>query len=417
MPRIFTPLRGRPMALLWSGLSLSAIGDQLYAVALTWIAVGVLGARAGYLAALQSGVVLLAVLGVGRWADRWDARTSMIGADLARAAILVVIVAAWMASGAVGVPQLAAAVIVLALGQAIFRPALQTLLPRLVEERALLPAANALLDATERSARLLGPGLIGLLAGLIPVMHFLSLDALSFLASALAVVLIGRRYSNTPPQARAAEPVLANIVRGVRATLAHRLLGFVFLTCGLINGAWYAAFYLVVPILIRRLGVTGPGHSGMAAFGLVISAYGLTNLAANLVIGSRPMPTRPQRQMFGGDLLMGIAILLLIAAARLPAGWILPGLMAAAALGAISGPMGDIPVAVLRQTRLDPADVAAAMRAYMAMANGGLLIAMLAVPSLISAFGLAAVLALCAGVFLVTAAVGLARFAGWVELA
>lgn len=64
------------MALLWGGLSLSAIGDQLYTVALTWIAVSVLGANAGYLTALQAGIVLLAVLGIGRWADRWDSRSS-----------------------------------------------------------------------------------------------------------------------------------------------------------------------------------------------------------------------------------------------------------------------------------------------------------------------------------------------------
>jgi MFS transporter, DHA3 family, macrolide efflux protein len=44
---ILRPLRGRSMALLWGGLSLSAVGDQLYAVALTWIAVGVLGSNAG----------------------------------------------------------------------------------------------------------------------------------------------------------------------------------------------------------------------------------------------------------------------------------------------------------------------------------------------------------------------------------
>ena len=415
MSRIFRPLRGRPMALLWGGLSLSAVGDQLYSVALMWIAVGVLGAKAGYLAALQSGVVLLAVLGVGRWADRWDARVSMIGADLCRAAVLLAVVAAWMGTGSVGVPQLAAAIVVLAFGQSVFQPALQTVLPRLVEDRKLLPAANALLDATDRSARLLGPGLIGLLGGLIPVMHFLTLDAASFLASAAAVGLIGGRYSARPAPPRAVEAVLANIRRGVRTTLDHKLLGFVLLTAGLINGAWYAAFYLALPILIREMGVTGPGGSGMAAFGLVISAYGFTNLGATLALGSRAMPTRPQRQMFGGSLLMGIAILLLAAAARLPAGWVLPGLMAAAALGAVSGPMKDIPVAVLRQTRLDPADMGAAMRAYMAMASAGTLASMLAVPSLVAALGAPAVLALCASVFLVSGAAGLWRFAGWVE--
>jgi hypothetical protein len=89
--------------------------------------------------------------------------------------------------------------------------------------------------------------------------------------------------------------------------------------------------------------------------------------------------------------------------------------MAAAALGAISGPMKDIPVAVLRQTRLDPTDMGAAMRAYMAMANAGALAAMLAAPSLVAGLGVPTVLALCSLVFLVTGVAGLWRFAGWVE--
>ena len=59
------------MALLWGGLSFSAVGDQLYAVALTWIAVGVLGSNAGYLSALQAFIALLEVLFIGAWADRW----------------------------------------------------------------------------------------------------------------------------------------------------------------------------------------------------------------------------------------------------------------------------------------------------------------------------------------------------------
>ena len=53
-------------------MSLSAVGDQLYAVALTWIAVGVLGSNAGYLGALQAFMALLAVLFIGVWADRLE---------------------------------------------------------------------------------------------------------------------------------------------------------------------------------------------------------------------------------------------------------------------------------------------------------------------------------------------------------
>ena len=415
MAHIFSPLRGRPMVLLWSGLSLSAIGDQLYSVALTWIAVGVMGTNAGYLTALQAGVVLLVVLGIGRWADRWRSRASMIGADLCRAAILLTVVLTWMATGVISVLQLAGAVVVLAIGQSVFQPALQTILPRLIEDKSLLPAANGLLDATDRSARLLGPGLIGLVGGLIPVMHFLTLDAASFLASAAAVALIGKQRSEPARKLRAAEPVLANVGRGIRALNSHKLLGFMFQTGGLMSAAWYTAFYLALPLLIRQHDITGPGGSGVAAFGLVISAYGCTNLAATLVFGSRAMPVRPQGQMFGGSLLMGGAILLLALATRLPINWILPGLMAAAALGAAGGPMKDIPVAVLRQTRLSQDDIGAALRAYMAVTNAGILAAMLLVPSLVGAIGVLTVLIACGVSYLVIGLVGLRQFADWTE--
>ena len=41
--RLFRPLRRAEIALLWGGQTLSALGDQLYGVALSWIAVEEIG--------------------------------------------------------------------------------------------------------------------------------------------------------------------------------------------------------------------------------------------------------------------------------------------------------------------------------------------------------------------------------------
>ncbi len=409
--RIFHPLRSPPTALLWGGMSLSALGDLLYAVALTWIAVGVLGSRSGYLSALSAFVLLLGVLGIGRWADRWEPRQSMVAADLVRAATLAMVVGAWLVSGGPSAMGLVVAVIVLALGQAVFQPALQAVLPGVVADPALLPAANGLLDTTDRSARLLGPGLVGLVAGIVPLVHFLTLDALSFLVSAGALMLVGRfrpAASAKPSDIPRREPLWASIWRGVAALRSHAVLSYVFSTKGVINGAWFAVFYLALPLMIDQRGVLGPGGTGLGAYGLVISAYGCTNLLATLVFGSRVMPRRPQFQMLGGTALVGFGIVLLGFAALLPPGLILPGLMAAAALGAIGGPMSDIPVAVLRQTRLRATDVAAAMRAYIAMNSVGTLAAMLLAPSVIGVVGILPVIVGCGGVL-----IGLGGFGAW----
>ncbi len=414
--RLFQPLRTRAILLLWGGQSLSAIGDQLYIVALSWIAVGVFGSRAGYLTALQALVLLVAALGVGRWADRWSALRSLIGADLVRASILLAVVAVWAASGGPGAVPLIIAVIVLAAGQAVFQPAVQTALPALIEPR-LLPATNGLMDTTDRSARLLGPGLIALLAGIVPVMHFLTIDALSFLISATAVMLIHRGRRKVARPQRIQESAWRSIQRGARAMASHPLLGFVLRSTALVNGTFYAAFYLSLPLTIERLGIQGPGGSGLGAYGLVIASYGCTNLASTLVLGGRAMPARPQFQMFSGSVLVGLGTIGLGLAALLPPAWRLPGMAAMAAFGAIGGPMKDIPVAVLRQTRLPASDMAAGMRVYIAANSAGALTAMLLTPSLLGAFGTVPVIIASGALMAGTAAIGLIRHAGWAETA
>jgi MFS transporter, DHA3 family, macrolide efflux protein len=416
--RILRPLRGRSMALLWGGLSLSAIGDQLYAVALTWIAVGVLGPNAGYLSALQAFIGLLAVLFIGIWADRWEQLRSMIAADLVSAAVLLGVVSVALVSRGPGVTGLVCAIVVLALGQAVFRPALQSVLPSVVAETRLLPAANGLLDATGRIARLLGPGLVALLVSAVPVIHFLTLDAFTFLASAAALSLIRRRQpAELHPSGRIVPgSVWRGILRGYRATSGHALLGYYLAVSGPLNGAWYAVFYLCLPLMITSAGLgSSGGRTGLGSYGLVLAAYGCGNLASTVFLGGRTLPARPQFQMLAGNIQCGCGILLLAAANFLPAEWRLTGFAVAAAITAMGGPMQDIPTAVLRQTRLAPADRAAAMRSYMAMVGLGILVAMLLTPAAVTVFGMTRVIVACGAVYLCVAAIGLARFAGWRE--
>ena len=409
--RIFHPLRRAPVLLLWAGLSLSALGDQLYAVALTWVAVDVFGSGAGYLAAVQAFVALVAVLGIGGWADRWDQLRGMIGADLSRAVVLLGVVGVWEASGGPGGVPLTVAIVVLAVANAVFQPAMQALLPSLVGDARLLASANGLLDATNRSARLLGPGMVALLAGILPVVHFFTLDAVSFVASALALGLIGRLRPDLPraPVAGVREPMWFGMARGWQAMRAHPLLGYVLATAGPIYGVWYAVLFLGVPLLLDHHG------SGLTSYGTVLSAYGCTNLAATLFYGGREVPDRPQFQMFGGTVLTGAGLGLMGVAGWLPDPMFLPALAGAAALSAIGGPMRDIPLAVMRQTRLRPADVPAGMRAYMAASGAGLLVVMLLAPVAVTLGGTVAVILACGAVYLAIGVVGLVRFAGWTE--
>ena len=401
-PLLLRPLAVRRVSLLWGGLTLSAVGDQFYAVALVWVAVSAFGPAAGYLTALQAACGLLAALLVGRWADGWDQCRALLGADLVRASALLLLVAWWLAAGGPPPAALALAILVLALAEAVFDPALAATLPVLLPDQHLLPAANALFDTTDRSARLVGPGLVALLAASVPVVHFFTLDAASFLLSAAAVLALGRARV---PASRAATSLRAGIGHGFAVVQRHRLLWTILLCKNGAGSFWYVAYFLALPLAIEQAHITGPGSTGLGAYGLVISAYGCTNLLSTLVVGSRPLPAHPGRMVFIGCAITGLGT------AGLAIGVVtgLPMLMAAAAFGALGGPMGDIPAAVLRQTELAPGDIAAATRAFMVVRFGGTLLGMLAAPAMAKWAGAVTLLLICGAVPVASAGVGLAK--------
>ncbi len=408
LPRALRPLRHPALACLWAGLATSAIGDQLFMVALSWVAVQVLGERAGYLTALQPAAVLVVAMLAGRWADRMLPRRLMIAADLGRALALTVLLLAWLAAGRPPAWTLVLAVLALAAGQALFRPALQAMLPPLAGDPALLPAANGLLETTDRMARLVGPGLVGVLAALVPLVHYVTADIATFLVSALAIAATVRLRPLPAPPPHPPQDWVAGMLRGFRAMRSRPMLGFTLLTAAPGAGIWYAIMFLAVPLLL-----TGPGRPGIAGFGLVMASYGSTNLLGALAIGGTSLPRFPGRMVFAADLVLGGGLGVLgLSALLLPPRWMLAGMCAGAAIGAVGGPMSDIPVAVLRQTRLDGADQAAAMRATLVMWNLGTLVALAGSPALFAAVGVAPSVIAGSVVIVACGVAGLLRHAG-----
>ena len=415
--RLLAPFRMPGFAVLWSGLSLSVIGDQLFAVVFSWIAIKAFGGNAGYILALQSLTLFCATVAIGHWADTRDQRHCMIAADIARAVVLLFVVIMWSVADEPSPWLLIVALIGLGVGEAAFRPALQGVIPELIPEKPLLPAANGLLDATGRAARFIGPAMIGPLTTVLPIRHVLSVDAASFMLSALAVLSLGgleaAGAARRAPRPRRKDSFLGGVARGFRATRCHPPLHYTLATYGLLNAAWNTVYYLALPMLIMSRDVKGPGDTGLGALGIIIAVYGASNLLSTLVFGARTLPHRPQWPIFGGSIVIGTGLLLLAPVGLLPDPWLLPAYVCVAAMTAIGGPMKDIPFAVLRQTCLAPEDIPAAMRAYLIIHSTGMFLGWMLMPALIAAIGATGVVILCG---LATAGVGLigmALYADW----
>jgi MFS transporter, DHA3 family, macrolide efflux protein len=395
---ILRPLADRRIAAVWGGVVASAAGDEFYNVAVVWLAIGLLGAGAGYLVACQCVAVMLAGLFAGIWVEHWDRRRTMIGVDLMRAAVCMIpVVAASFFHPSVWF--LVPVIVVISGAKAIFDPALQASLPSLASDRQLFQATNGLFDATRRIARVTGPGIIAIVGGAIPIVHFFTIDAVSFLLSAAAVALVLR---SVPRQARPAPAggIRARVWQGVsggfRAVRCHPLMRLALAAHGVASGAWYLAVILCVALKVKtelNLDVT--------AYGMVIAAYGVGNLVATVAVASLRI-NQQGLVMFSGRIVAAIGYLGLGTADSVEE------MMAWAALAAAGAPISNIPFLNILQADFAPDDIARVYRLRMIVEWGSIAAALVVSPMLINAIGTSRVIELAG------AAVGLVGIVGMV---
>ena len=397
---------------MWAGLSVASLGDQVCAVVLSWTGAALLGTASGYLAATQAmGMVLVALLS-GAWADRVEHRRMMIIADLLRGATLAAIAAVWAWSGGPVAWTLFAGAFLMMAGIALYRPAMQTVVPGIVARAADLPATNALIDTSERLARLLGPTIVGMASAAVSLSAFVACAAVGFAVSAGSTWAIIRAAPER--LAAASRPgIVKAVTTGFAVLRPQPLLWFMLWVNMVINGAWFGAFFVGLPLIVERSGVVVPGGGGggLAVYGLVMAGYGGANLLSTLMMGSLGVRGMSGRMIFCGNFLLGGGIVVLGVAGHCVQGPLLFALLfAGAAISAAGGPMQDITVATLRQIQVPRRDMGAAVRAFMLVNQTGSLLAMLAAPSAFEAIGIAPAVVVCGVAIIGVGLVGMRRF-------
>lgn len=381
--RILKPLRDRRVALLFSGQILSCVGDEVYGVAIVWFAVSLIGEKAGYLAALQAGAVFTFSFFGGIWADRWDQQKTLIWTDTIRGiAVLVPVVLSHFMPISLG--MLIPVVIIESSLTGLFSPAMSALVPELVEERSLLNATNALMVATTRLGRVIGPGFVALFGTWLPLIHLFTLDAITFFTSAFSIRKIGPIKQSIPERSKHPwQQIKEGIFSGVGHILSDPKIKFAALTGILSTPTWHLVMPLSMGLLIHE---RMPENYG--AFGLFISAYGVGNVIGNIWAGSVEIK-RPELVLFLGRFIAGIGFILMAFAPNLPL------LLLTAGIAASGGPSADLGFIMLVQNRYRGIQAARVFRFHMAYTQFMILIAFALSPILFKTVGVAAVIGWC----------------------
>jgi MFS family permease len=361
---ILAPLAGRDFRLVWFGESVSLLGDQFHMVALSVLVLGMTGSGLALgaivvAAAIPRGVFML--LG-GVLSDRVSPRDLALASNLLRA-VLTTVVAGLVLGAGVQVWHLALVGILFGTVDAVFLPAINTLVPRLVAADRLA-AANAMLQGTGQLVGTVGPALAGFAVALIGVGAAFALDALSFAVAALALWFVrsgataGRPGSSDvdgPPAAATPDPAAATSVDPERSSLAASLTAGVRTILGdpvmrsivILSTAANLAF--AGPIVIGLPWLVLVRFGGDAVdLGLLFAAYGAGSLAGVVLAGSLARPRRFGSILLGLILAMGIGLAAIgLASSAVAVGFVLLW------IGAMNGYVNIVVIAWV-QGRTDP---------------------------------------------------------------
>jgi MFS family permease len=210
---------------LWAGQSVSQIGSAVTTLALPLAAIAVLKASAfevGLLTAASYTAFIFIALPAGAIVDRRAKRKIMIWCDVARLAIIgsVPIAASF---GVLTMAQLFAVALIAGVFTVFFDVSYQSYVPVLLDRDRLMDG-NGKLGASRSFAQVAGPGLAGILVGVVGVVGSLTADAFSYAISVGSLLLI--RTPETAPEGTTGtgRKLRADIADGLTFVWRHPVL-------------------------------------------------------------------------------------------------------------------------------------------------------------------------------------------------
>jgi MFS family permease len=274
--------RDRSFLAVWSASTISVFGSLITRQALPFAAILVLGA----------GAIEIFGLVAGAWIDRLRRRPILIWADLGRA-VLLGSIPVTAVLGILGMPQLLLVTFAAAILSTFFDVADNAYLPTVVSRERLVQA-NSALTATGSIAEFSAFGIGGFLVQAFTAPIAIAIDAVSFVVSALLLGTI-RKEEPPPKPSVDREPVLREIVEGIRITFGSPLLRALALSHGGTHVLWgiFGTGYMLFALNELRL--------DPATIGVIAAVGGVGSLA-----GSALAPIMVRRLGIGHAILLGI---------------------------------------------------------------------------------------------------------------
>ena len=287
---LLAPLRHRDFRILWTGMTISLIGDGIFLIAIAWESYSLWNAPAALsIVGIGMTIPTIAFLLVGGVvSDRRDRRLVMAWADGLRA-VAVAVLAVLVLMGALRFWELVVLVAVYGVGTAFFMPAFEAILPELLP-KSDLPAANALDQFVRPIAmRLIGPVAGGALVAASAGIAF-AIDAASFAVCLIAVLVMPRRAGR---HFEVQTSSVAALKEGLRFVRQRVWLWGTLLSAAISYLVFLGPAEVLLPFLVKN-----ELHASAGTLGLVLAAGGVGALGGAAFMGHRGHPRRDVTVMY-----------------------------------------------------------------------------------------------------------------------
>jgi MFS family permease len=292
--RILVPLRHRDFRLLWTGMTVSLLGDGITTIALAWQAYEISNVATAFSMVMFSMAVPQVVLLLvgGAMSDRFERRRVMLFADAIR---MVAVLALGLLSlyGDIEIWHMMVIAAFYGAGTAFFGPAFDAIVPDLVPPDELTQA-NALDQFVRPAAfRMVGPALGGWLIAVFgtPGDAFL-VDGLTFAASVLCLVLM--RPHPVAPVAGSGASMLTEIKEGLSYVRTQAWLWGTFLAATLAYLIFWGPAEVLLPLIVKNdLG------GSATELGIILGLGGVGAMITAILMGNSEMPRRHVTFMYG----------------------------------------------------------------------------------------------------------------------
>jgi Transmembrane secretion effector len=275
---MFRAFANLAFALLWSGQTISRLGDSLYTIALAWWVLEKTGSAAAMgvvLICSEIPMILFLLLG-GVLVDRLPRVRLMLISDLLRGGV-VCLIAILSFQQRLELWQIFVMSALFGIVQAFFYPAYTALIPELVPTE-LLPSANSLKSISIDAMQFIGPAIGAFIIALGGTSLAFALDGFSFFISALCLVVLPKMPVLPQPVEKEAG-VLQDMREGIRAVLDSPWLWITLVVASVSTVFLVGPYEAALPLLVKqrfgeRVGVYALLTS-LSALGSIIAAFWL----------------------------------------------------------------------------------------------------------------------------------------------